>query len=117
MVAKAFAAYADRLLFSGDGQGWVWADACARLLVSALAVVNVVSVSSVGRIETLIVTVTGGERAAAIHSIIETARLNGIDPEAYLRSVLIRIADHPINRIAELLPWNWAETNQLSYAA
>jgi transposase len=59
----------------------------------------------------------GGERAAAIYSLIETAKLNGIDPEAYLRSVLARIADHPINRIADLLPWNWATANQLSRAA
>jgi hypothetical protein len=49
----------------------------------------------------------GGERAAAIYSLIETAKLNGLDPEAWLRSVLTRIADHPVNRIAELLPWNW----------
>ena len=49
---------------------------------------------------------TGGERAAAIYSLLGTAKLNGIDPEAYLSSVLHRIADHPINRIAELLPWN-----------
>jgi transposase len=48
----------------------------------------------------------GGERAAAIYSLIGTAKLNGIDPEAYLRDVLTRIADHPINRIEELLPWN-----------
>jgi transposase len=48
----------------------------------------------------------GGERAAAIYSLIGSAELNGIDPEAYLSSVLRRIADHPINRIAELLPWN-----------
>lgn len=48
----------------------------------------------------------GGERAAAIYSLVETAKLNGLDPEAYLRDVLGRIADHPINRIAELLPWN-----------
>src|SRR6478736_7301483 len=47
-----------------------------------------------------------GERAAAIYTLIETAKLNGLDPEAYLRDVLDRIADHPINRIAELLPWN-----------
>jgi transposase len=48
----------------------------------------------------------GGERAAAIYSLLGSAKLNGIDPEKYLSSVLRRIADHPINRIAELLPWN-----------
>ena len=50
----------------------------------------------------------GGERAAAAYTLIETAKLNGLDPEAYLRDVLGRIADHPINRIGELLPWNIA---------
>ncbi len=48
----------------------------------------------------------GGERAAAIYSLIETAKLHGLDPEAYLRRVIERIADHPVNRVAELLPWN-----------
>jgi transposase len=48
----------------------------------------------------------GGERAAAIYSLLGSAKLNGIDPEAYLTVVLRRIADHPINRIEELLPWN-----------
>ena len=50
----------------------------------------------------------GGERAAAIYSLIGSAKLNGLDPEAYLREVLTRIADHPIRRIEELLPWNLA---------
>jgi transposase len=48
----------------------------------------------------------GGERAAAIYSLIGSAKLNGIDPEAYMTTVLRRIAGHPINRIEELLPWN-----------
>jgi hypothetical protein len=48
---------------------------------------------------------SGGERAAAIYSLVGTAKLNGIDPEAYLRFVLARIADHAINRIDELAPW------------
>jgi transposase len=53
----------------------------------------------------------GGERAAAIYSLIGTAKLNGLDPEAYLREVLGRIADHPVNRIEELLPWRLAEAS------
>lgn len=52
----------------------------------------------------------GGERAAVFYSLLGTAKLNGLDPEAYLRHVLTRIADHPITRIEELLPWNVAST-------
>ena len=51
----------------------------------------------------------GGERAAAIYSLIETAKLGGLNPEDYLRDVLTNIAGHPVNRVAELLPWNWAQ--------
>ncbi len=50
----------------------------------------------------------GGARVAAIYSLIETSKINGLDPEAYLCHVIQRIADHPVNRVAELLPWNLA---------
>ena len=50
---------------------------------------------------------SGGVRAAAMYTIIESAKMTGLDPEAYLRDILARIADHPINRIDALLPWNW----------
>jgi transposase len=49
----------------------------------------------------------GGQRAACIYTIIETCKLNDIDPQAYLADILSRIADHPIQRIDELLPWRW----------
>ncbi len=54
----------------------------------------------------------GGERAAAIYSLLGSAKLNGLDPEIYLQHVLERIADHPINRINQLLPWNLALPSQ-----
>jgi hypothetical protein len=55
---------------------------------------------------------SGGERAAANYSLVGSAKLNGLDPEAYLRQVLIRIAEHPINHIEELLPWNLTDDIQ-----
>jgi transposase len=59
---------------------------------------------------------SGGERGAAIYTLVATAKLNGLDPEAYLRHVLSRIADHPVNQVSELLPW--AVADQLpSYAS
>ncbi len=53
----------------------------------------------------------GGQRAAALYTIIETAKMNGLDVEAYLADIIARIADHPINRIDELLPWAWLSRN------
>ena len=50
----------------------------------------------------------GGANAAILYTLIETAKLTGIEPYAYLSDVLARIANHPINRIDELLPWRWA---------
>jgi transposase len=55
---------------------------------------------------------SGGERAAAMYSLLGSAKLNGLDPEIYLHHVLERIADHPISRINDLLPWNLALSTQ-----
>src|ERR1700738_3391436 len=49
----------------------------------------------------------GGQRAAAMYSLIVTAKMNGVDPQAWLADVLSRIAAHPVHRLDELLPWNW----------
>ena len=49
----------------------------------------------------------GGRRAAAMYSIIVTAKMNDVDPQAWLTDVLTRIAEHPVHRLDELLPWNW----------
>jgi len=49
----------------------------------------------------------GGQRAAAMYSLIVTAKMNGVDPQAWLTDILSRIAAHPAHRLDELLPWNW----------
>ena len=59
----------------------------------------------------------GGRRAAAIYSLIESAKLNGLNPQADLADVLARIADHAARRIAELLPWNWQPVDTTRAAA
>ena len=59
----------------------------------------------------------GGERAAAIYTLIGTAKLNNIDPQAWLADVLRRIADHPVQRLQELLPWNWKKPAPQAIAA
>jgi len=58
----------------------------------------------------------GGHRAAAIYTLIETCKLNDVDPQAWLADVLARLPDHPANKVADLLPWNWKET-RLAVAA
>ncbi len=59
----------------------------------------------------------GGERAAAMYSLIVTAKLNDVDPRAWLADVLARISDHPASRLSELLPWNWAKAREVAAAA
>lgn len=60
----------------------------------------------------------GGQRAAAMYSLIVTAKLNDIDPQAWLADVLARIAGHPASQLDELLPWNWRPSSaDLSRAA
>jgi transposase len=56
----------------------------------------------------------GGERAAVMFTLIETAKLNGVDPQAWLADVLARIADHNSQRLDQLLPWNWKQAQQLA---
>jgi transposase len=54
----------------------------------------------------------GGERAAAMYSLIMSAKLNDVDPRAWLADVLARIADHPASRLHELLPWHWPRPSE-----
>jgi hypothetical protein len=59
----------------------------------------------------------GGERAAAAYTLIATAKLNDINPQAWLADVLARIADHPASRLDELLPWRWKPMQDQAVAA
>jgi hypothetical protein len=59
----------------------------------------------------------GGRRAAVIYTLVETARLNNVDPEAWLADVISRIADHPISRVDEFLPWMWSKAGSQAIAA
>jgi transposase len=59
----------------------------------------------------------GGRRAAAIYTLVATAKLNDVDPQAWLADVLARLSDHPAQRIHELLPWNWRPPTRIADAA
>ena len=59
----------------------------------------------------------GGQRAAVLYSLIVTAKLNDVDPQAWLADVLARIAGHPAQELDELLPWNWRAQHQAAKAA
>ena len=59
----------------------------------------------------------GGRRAAAVYTLIATAKLNDVDPQTWLADVLARLPDHPAKRIHELLPWNWRPRNVAAEAA
>lgn len=54
----------------------------------------------------------GGERAAHMYTLIATAKLNGVDPQAWLADALRRINDHPASRLHEFLPWHWARERE-----
>jgi transposase len=56
----------------------------------------------------------GGRRAAAIYTLIATAKLNDIDPQAWLADMLARLPDYPARRIGELLPWQWCGSRRLA---
>ena len=59
----------------------------------------------------------GGQRAAFMYSLIGTAKLNGIDPQAWLADIIARISDLPVSRLPELLPWKWKQPEDPSEKA
>jgi transposase len=89
-----------------------------RLCMSNNAVERAVRCIAVGRKNwTFAGSDEGGRRAAAIYTLIETAKLNDIDPQAWLADVLARLPDHPAKRIDQLLPWAWRPQNLAAQAA
>ena len=91
----------------------------ARLLeISNNAAENAIRPVALGRKNWLFAgSDAGGERAAIFYTLIRTAKLNGLEPEAYLRDLLAFIGEHPINRLDEPLPWNISQTETLRIAA
>lgn len=89
-----------------------------RLEISNNAAENAIRPIAVGRKNWLFAgSDAGGERAAMFYTLISTAKLNRCEPEAYLRDALSRIGEHPINRLDELLPWNWATSDNAARLA
>jgi transposase len=89
-----------------------------RLEISNNAAENQIRPAALGRKNWLFCgSDAGGERAAAFYTLVRTARLNGVEPEAWLTDVIARIGAHPINRLTELLPWNWQPPATQSVAA
>ena len=89
-----------------------------RLEISNNAAENQIRPAALGRKNWLFCgSDAGGERAAAFYTLVRTARLNGLEPEAWLTDVIARIGTHPIKRLAELLPWNWQSPATQSVAA
>jgi transposase len=84
--------------FFSDGRIWLTNNAAERALRSVALGRKAWLFAGSGR---------GGERAAMMYSLITTAKLNDVDPRAWLADVLARIADHPASRLDQLLPWNW----------
>ena len=89
-----------------------------RLEISNNAAENKIRPAALGRKNWLFCgSDTGGTRAAAFYALIGTARMNGIEPQAWLTGVIARIGAYPIHRFAELLPWDWSPTATQSVAA
>ena len=89
-----------------------------RLEISNNAAENAIRPVTLGRKNWLFAgSNAGGERAAIFYTLIRSTKLNGLEPEAWLRNVLTRIGEHPVNRLDELLPWNMARPATRSVAA